>query len=259
MIRILKSNDNESLVYFLSKEKELNLYILGDIEAFGYDSDFQVFWGEFNNECKLIAVLLKNYDNFIFYSRDNFDCLAFAQILKNENFYRLAGEKSIIEQFQNFLEYSSKSFGYLAKLNSDKLLIKNFQDKNIIPVLSGDAEDIVKLYNETEEFKGSYNVDKIKTRIENKIRRGYCIKENEKIVAIAQSTAENNLSAMIIGVCTHQSYRNKGYASICVSRICNELLHNGKTLCLTYTNPKAGSIYKKLGFEDIGEWITYIK
>ena len=37
--------------------------------------------------------------------------------------------------------------------------------------------------------------------------------------------------------------------------LCEELLGEGKELCLFYDNPDAGTIYKKLGFEDIGFWI----
>lgn len=39
--------------------------------------------------------------------------------------------------------------------------------------------------------------------------------------------------------------------------LCKELLNEGKELCLFYDNLDAGSIYKRIGFEDIGFWMMY--
>jgi predicted GNAT family acetyltransferase len=61
---------------------------------------------------------------------------------------------------------------------------------------------------------------------------------------------------MVVSVMTHPDYRRGGYATSCVSGLCEVLLSEGKSLCLFYDNPAAGNIYKKLGFEDIEKWIT---
>ena len=47
---------------------------------------------------------------------------------------------------------------------------------------------------------------------------------------------------------------NEIVAGACVQKICEELLSEGKGLCLFYDNPKAGSVYRKLGFKEIGQW-----
>ncbi|MGP4075489.1 GNAT family N-acetyltransferase [Halobacillus sp. K22] len=66
------------------------------------------------------------------------------------------------------------------------------------------------------------------------------------------------MSAMVVGVCTHPEHKNQGYASVCMTKLCQELLAEGKMLCLFYDNPEAGSIYKRLGFEDIGKWMMHV-
>lgn len=43
-----------------------------------------------------------------------------------------------------------------------------------------------------------------------------------------------------------------------MTKLCHELLAEGKMLCLFYDNPEAGSIYKRLGFEDIGKWMMHV-
>ena len=71
---------------------------------------------------------------------------------------------------------------------------------------------------------------------------------------MAKSTAENKTHAIIVGVGTHPQFRNKGYATKCISKICGELLNENKIPCLFYDNEEAGKIYKKLGFIKIGNW-----
>jgi predicted GNAT family acetyltransferase len=88
--------------------------------------------------------------------------------------------------------------------------------------------------------------------------RTFCAKFGGKIAAAASTTAETKTAAMVVSVMTHPDYRRGGYATSCVYRLCRELLSEGKGLCLFYDNPAAGSIYRKLGFEDIGKWITML-
>lgn len=65
MIRILTSDDKEHCLQFLKQKAAENLFIIGDIEAFGFDQDFQKIWGEFNQDNQLIAILLKYYSSYI--------------------------------------------------------------------------------------------------------------------------------------------------------------------------------------------------
>jgi predicted GNAT family acetyltransferase len=53
---------------------------------------------------------------------------------------------------------------------------------------------------------------------------------------------------------THPKYRSRGLASAGVQSICEELLGEGKVLCIFYDNLKAGSVYRKIEFKGIGQW-----
>jgi hypothetical protein len=59
---------------------------------------------------------------------------------------------------------------------------------------------------------------------------------------------------MLIGVCTEERHRRKGYASACVYYLVSSLERRGKSACLFFRNPAAGAIYHRLGFKDIGMW-----
>ena len=91
----------------------------------------------------------------------------------------------------------------------------------------------------------------------DKSGRIHCIKKHGKIVSSAATTAANSQSAMILAVCTLKEYRNYGYGTQCVEKLCNDLLSEGKTLFLFYNNPSAGKIYKKIEFKEIGKWTIF--
>jgi predicted GNAT family acetyltransferase len=104
---------------------------------------------------------------------------------------------------------------------------------------------------------GDYSVENKRVSLEKGLARACFIKENGVIISSASSTAENSQSAMIVGVGTLPKYQKNGLASYCMSKLCEELLAEGKMLCLFYDNPTAGSIYKRMGFVDIGKWCMW--
>jgi predicted GNAT family acetyltransferase len=68
MLRKLNETYEYSLLRFLERDPEINLFIIGDLENFGFDKDFQEIWAEYNDEGEYIAVLLRYRTHFIFYS-----------------------------------------------------------------------------------------------------------------------------------------------------------------------------------------------
>lgn len=254
MIIKLDQSYHERLMEYIKKEPEINLFIIGDIENYGYDNYFLTVWGEVDRRGNIIGVLLKYFNHIIFYSRDKYDLKGFYNIIKELEFDEISGEKSIIEPFKNMFKFKKTRDAFFCKMDSDKNLKGFEENKNIKKIKFNNLNKISKLYSDIDEFD-NMSIEAIKTGL--KSGRGYCIEQDGKIIAMAKSTAENSCSAMIVGVGTHPEYRNKGYATSCMAVLCRELLNENKTLCLFYDNPKAGRIYKKLGFKDIGIWRMY--
>ncbi|MFD1739851.1 hypothetical protein ACFSCX_25630 [Bacillus salitolerans] len=102
MIRKLNEQDHEVVFPFLSKEASFNLFILGDIEAFGYETDFQELWGQFDEEGNIQAVLLRYHETFTPYASGKIDVEGFAEIIKQRGQKKvsLSGKSSIAEQFE---------------------------------------------------------------------------------------------------------------------------------------------------------------
>lgn len=255
MFRKLSNSDKDKLFKFLEKEKAYNLFILGDVENFGFESDFQELWAEFDGE-NYSAVLLR-YKNFIIVSSyGEFNVNIFVDKIKSfEGIQGISGKEWVIDLLAPHFNFKKIRKQYLAQLSdindipeellSDRSEVAKTEDAIEVHAL---GESIV----EFSDFKST--VEGTKERIFGNNSRTFCYRENEKIVSIASSTAEIATAAMVVGVCTHPEFRGKGYASKCTASLSYELLQEGKQPCLFYDNPAAGKIYRKMGYKEIGKW-----
>ncbi|MBA2875375.1 GNAT family N-acetyltransferase [Thermaerobacillus caldiproteolyticus] len=260
MIRRLTKNDHKLLFSLLKEEPSFNLFIIGDIESFGYDADFQDIWGEFDENGTLNAVLLRYYDSYIPYARTSFHMEAFAQLIRqtSTSSFVLSGKSEIVEQFEHVLPLGNKRVTYFCECQTDKLATGT-ENIDIKKATLDDVDRIIALRQSIAEFTTTPRAREMLAKgLETNTSRTYYIEEDGKMVASASTTAENSLSAMIVGVCTEEAYRQKGYASAIMKKLIQDLISEGKTLCLFYDNPKAGNIYKRLGFRDIGTWTMYL-
>ncbi|HSQ87244.1 GNAT family N-acetyltransferase [Romboutsia sp.] len=261
MVRKLSEQDRKLVLEYVGNQPNINLFIIGDIEQFGFESDFQEVWGKFDNQGNLKAILLRYTNNFIPYYEDiNEDLDCFKEIISSYPSPKVvSGKSDLLHKFKNiFKSYKEKS-AYFCEIKDANNLVT--WDDTIKVAKGNDAEKIYDLLETIEEFSDTVNdKEMIKDRLEGHSGRAYYI-ENDKgeMVSIAQTTAENSKSAMVVGVATKVGYRENGYMSKCLSRLCNDVLKEGKTLCLFYDNPKAGKIYHKIGFKEIGRWTMLVE
>jgi len=261
MIRRLTHNDHEACFNLLKPRSAENLFIIGDIEAYGYDQEFQKVWGEFNDSGELVAVLLKYQENYIPYASNSFNAKGFAEIISTDpDFKFMSGLKEITEKIEPYLnkQLKTKRQTYYAKCTK----LTSNQDIVIFSIVEQaspkDAEALVQLLNSVPEFNDSIiTVERKRRTLTDGTSRAFFIMEDEKMVSTASTAAENSMSAMVIAVATLENYKKRGYATKCMLVLCNQLLQEGKELCLFYDNPSAGAIYKRIGFVDIGFWMMY--
>jgi hypothetical protein len=258
MIKKLKEKDRNNTLEFLSEEPSINLFAIGDIEVFGFDEDFQEVWGHFDGDNNLDGVLLRYNQNFIpYWKKDDFNPDGFIYIIKTSPVKdrMISGKKNILANFENVFEKHIKRDTYFCELKKAENLKKDtsevktaqISDKNRIPMFT----------NSIDEFVHSPDVtpDQFEKKLKTNSGRAYYIEDGEgDIISVAQTTAENSFSAMVVGVATRPDYRRKGLVSKCMSKLCKDYLDEGKTLCLFYDNPEAGKVYKKIGFKEIEKW-----
>lgn len=257
MIRLLTEADRAHTLEFLSKNPGLNLFQIGDIENFGFDSEVQTVWGSFDDNGILNGVLLRYRENFIpYFEGEHFDVSEFKSIIQNDERAKIiSGEKLIADQVKDCFEQFDEKEMYFCELVDDTCLCP--VELEVKEATVEDAQRVLDLLVTIEEFSSTSfrTADDIRHKIESRSGRIYFVdNEDKEVICNVQSTAENSKSAMVVSVATHRDYRKRGLMTQCLSKLCMDLLNENKTLCLFYDNPEAGAVYHKLGFKTIGKW-----
>lgn len=261
VIRKLTAADHNRVIEFLSCEPAFNLFIIGDMENFGYHQDFQDLWGDFDEQGDIRAVLLRYYDSYIPYTRTGANWDGFIDIIrKRDDWACLSGKQEIIEQFRPLYEAEGLSIRstYFCELASAEHLPPETELPAGYRLIRAGLEHVDQIVDISLACFDSFRPEQLRKSLTYSLEKGtdtiWCIEHEGRIVSKAQTTAENSRSAMIIGVCTLEEHRGKGLATACMRRLCKEQLSLGRSLCLFYDNPQAGRIYRRLGFKDIGRW-----
>ncbi|MER1990706.1 MAG: GNAT family N-acetyltransferase [Solibacillus isronensis] len=258
MIRKLTNEDLEITMALVHKKPAENLFIIGDIEAYGMESDIQDLWGQFEGN-QLKAILLRYDQNYIPYSEGNYDVEGFAKII-NENRGRIeiSGLQHLVAPLKKWIDRGIRrdSETYYAKCTKLTVPTAELDFSNVTYLQPGEYAENIEMLQSIPEFStGTFSVEGRERAEKFKTGRTYIIRDEQGVmVSSASTTAENSQSAMIVGVGTRPGYGKKGYATHCMLKLCQDLLDEGKSICLFYDNPAAGRIYKRIGFEDIGFW-----
>ncbi|RWZ51291.1 GNAT family N-acetyltransferase [Halobacillus fulvus] len=262
MIRRLYEEDDPFCQELLMKKPAENLFIIGDIENFGYEQSFQKLWGEFEESGNLIAILLKYHNNYICYAEKQFNAKEFAEIInQDDDFMQLSGLKDCVDQLLSFVTHEKKRTRtlYYAKCESQNDIPDHWDTTLVKKANMEDIPILAKLHDSIPEFeKDDSREESIRRGMESGSARTYYLENGNRLVSSASTTAENKYSAMIVGVCTHPDHQKHGYASSVMKKLTEDLLREGKMLCLFYDNPSAGTLYKRIGFQDIGKWMMHI-
>lgn len=242
MIRKCNEKDVELLNNYLYKRKELNLFIIGDIENYGFNNPNLEIFLDYDNRIR--TIYLRFFNNLCLVSYELFFDLSFIEDLINKHsITNINGEKDLIDLISiNGFILKECFFSSLDKLNLE-VDISNVIElkKEYVPQL---IEKTNKIFNMTVT-----NIDSIIMELENNSKHIYAILKNDEIISSASSSAESKELAMIVGVFTLEDYRQKGYAIKCVYALCKRLIDEGKTVCLFYDNPNAAKMYDKIGFK----------
>lgn len=258
MMRQLTERDRELVLSYLQDEPNENIFLIGDIEKVGFDADYQQLYATFDQNT-ITSVFLRYRDNGVFYTKGSETIEPFLDIIKKTTFHHFSCKASLVEQILPYLD------GFFAKITYFCAFTKpqselSVKDNVSILTTAEDAGLVYDLLAHISEFASIQNQQKDEF-IANKLQSidvgmgiTNFIKQDGIAVATAATTAETTQAAMVVAVATHPDYRNHGYATTVMEDLIRRYQDKGKSLCLFYDNPKAGSIYHRIGFEDIGKW-----
>lgn len=243
--------EEESLIKkYIGTEYDKCLYLYLDFVKYGLNNENLKFWLDAENE-EIKCVILKYYSGMHIFSKNkNCNYENIIKLIDEEKPSVICAEKYLIENLSDKLGESE----YKAEYGWVRVLSKQYtcEDSIVKKAEESDFEEISNLIinDHMGEF---YELDElvcqIKEREDDNYGRNYIIKEEGRIISNASTTAEIDEVAVLSNVITDPSYRGKGLATIVCSKLCNDLIDEGKKVYLINYTEESTGLYDKLGFE----------
>lgn len=254
-MRKLEIADKERMLTFLNENSAANLFIIGDLEMFGFDDKIQSFYGE-EHDGVFTGIIMRFKDislcAYITAPVSDAFLAKVAELIEKYNPLHInieGGTYDLVDgKLDVFCEKIEKTT--LAVFAPNNLKVDT---SKVVRLDVSYAEQIARLQSEVFDRPASETIEdaiiKMGARITSQETRVYGIVENGIVQSVGEVTAESSSNGMIIGVGTRMDARKKGYATQVVRKICDDLLAEDKRAVLFYTNPIAAKIYLSLGFE----------
>lgn len=251
MLKKVDENEEYLIEEYIGDDYNKCLYLYLDFMKYGLTNENIKSWVDIENG-EITSVALKYYSGLHIFSKNrncNYEVLR--DLILEEDPSIICAEKFLIENLSELFndeEYGT-NYGWVRELN------KCYDSDNQCVELatSDDYDEISELILTDPSFSNYYTFDELKKQIEeqneNDYGRNYIIKRNGEIISHAATCAESNKIAVISHLITDERYRNQGLATKTCSKLCNEVILEGKTVYLTNYTFESTALYDKLGFE----------
>lgn len=251
MFKRVEKKDIQLIEEYIGTDYDKCLYLYLDFIKYGLDNENLRFWLDMEDD-EIKCVILKYYSGMHVFSK-NRDC-DFDEIKKliiAETPSVICAEKFLIETLSDIL----KEKEYATEYGWVRVLSKHYECENSDVELASEDNDFVEISKliKNDHMGEFYDLDElisqIKERDEDNFGRNYIIRDGDKIISNASTNAELENIAVLSNVITDKPYRGKGLATRVCSKLCNDLIDEGKKVYLiNYTDESTG-LYDKLGFE----------
>ena len=264
MIRRLDEGDREAVRRLLLGTPQLNLYLLGNLDAYGFAPELSEFLGDVVDGVvdRVVDGRLRGVVNcymragWTIYGEAGADWAGLAHVvdevaLPNPRLQDNPGGVPSLLPYLRRYAVPRVSEEELMELDAGALSPRPELPGVVVRRATGaDLGRLVDFYAEAEEMTRAPEAVERPLRD----RRVWLAEIDGAVVATALTNAESVGYAMIGGVFTPPAYRGRGYAGAVVGALCGELQAEGICPLLYWHNPAAGAVYRRLGFRRIGTW-----
>lgn len=261
-MRVLHERDREEILRYVGREPEMNLFLIGDIENFGVESEtVNIFVHEERDRWDFL--ILRFYQYFLLYSRyEDYNAEEAFSFLRGQQPDCISGKTSLLERIAPAFPQWKLQSTYMSRCDKVESSFDQPGELVIRRLEKADAAEAIDLMSNVAEFHKTYQKSEREKHIrhmEEEMSQGGKSAVagflNGSMISIASTSAETSESAMIVGVATAEDFRGRGYASAVIQALCRDCFQRGKKyLCLFYDNPAAGRIYNRIGFQELGKY-----
>ena len=256
MIQELKDSDLHQAIDLLQLAPAFNLYLLGNLEALGLENPICQFWGDFDRDGVIRAVVNRYLTGWTLYGAPSADWASLAGIIDAHPIpaTRLQDNPGGIPTLLPFLKRYAVEQIHVEEVMT--LEPDNFRPQTSASAMTIRRADLADLPALVDHYADAGHMSRSATAVERPLRdtRLWLAEIGGDILSTALTNAETRQLAMIGGVFTPPAYRGQGLSQAVCSALCNDLLADRKQPVLYWDTPAAGAIYRKLGFGSVGKW-----
>lgn len=255
MIRKLAEADRSLLLRLLQMAPHYNLYMLGNCETLGFDADFCEFWGDFGAAGELRGVINRYMTGWSIFGQSGADWAGLMALLDhNEHATRLQDNPGGVASVMGYLTRRRVAAVYDEELMT--LTPTDFRPRSAPMGAEVRQATLADLPGLVAFYANAGDMSRSAAGVERPLRdtRVWVAVEEGLVLSAAVTNAETRLAAMIGGVYTTPSQRNRGLSGAVCSALCVQLLAEGKQPVLYWKNEIAGALYRALGFCPAGRW-----
>lgn len=257
MITKASTNDKQRILDSLKNDPSRSLFITGDIQQNGIETDYQEVWLDEDTD-GLHAIILRYHTNLVLYVFDRIvDTEGFRKLFYDPriNLISATGQhlNALPQDLYASLELRPMYFCECRKLENEVLGAEMATLDDVEDICIGLSQ--IEEFNQLERNSVEDQIKNFSEQLKHGKKVAYIVKHQGRVVSQASSSAMTDTGCMVVGVFTLPGYRGKGYARQVVSSLSAWALDHGKVPCLFYDNPQAGTLYHDLGYVTFDQWL----
>jgi predicted GNAT family acetyltransferase len=259
----LRESERSRLLDYLMAEPEINMFFIGVIENHCIDSDEVAVFAEDSvipkpdSKPTWDIVILRYYENYILYSQgENFNLPSVISFLKSDIVDSINGKASIVRRVAPFFPHMHMEEKAVLRLDNLNEIPPELGKVKIRLMTPDDARKIMELYAQNKKYAPRVfgTRDKhLSERRANLAGSGIAVGliYKQKLVSVAEISADNDITGLLVGIATHPKYYGRGFATQAISALCAEAFRRGKKhICVVRDNYDDTHMLQSIGFKE---------
>ena len=248
--QVCQADDRDYLLALLENEPVSNIFMLADIDLYGFDHDFQRIWRSPEGQAE--AVYLLFYDNLSLWARSpgDIDRDFVLQIVSHYPVCCIMGKYDSVAPLHLLFPDLTMSRKNMCALHQP---VKKVVSQDLTVAGPADVEAIFRFLSTFPQLRALYTSQQmIADRIDRRDGIHLILREGEEILAHGNTTASTDRAIMVGGI----GAKSLADAEAITARLCQGIQAEDKIPCTLCTDQAFEELFKPLGFSIESQWGT---